>query len=191
VPGREPIVLDMATSVIAQGKARVAYNKGQAIAPGQLLDDRGHPTTDPRYAVVEPRGALRTFGEHKGFGLALVCELLGGALAGGLALHQPSSGKQRVINGMLTILVDPARLGDATVFAQETTAFLDWVKASPAQQGIGPVQVAGDPERKTRSQRLADGVPVDSYTWGELLAAAASLGREPAELNRLAGMATP
>jgi uncharacterized oxidoreductase len=189
VPGREPIVLDMATSVVAQGKARVAYNKGEALAPGQLLDDRGRPTTDPRYAVVEPRGALRTFGEHKGFGLALVCELLGGALAGGLALHQPSTGKQRVINGMLTILIDPARLGDATVFARETMAFIDWVKASPAQEGIGPVQVAGDPERKTRSRRLADGVPVDGTTWGELLAAAASLGRDPAELNRLAGIA--
>ena len=191
VPGRDPIVLDMATSVVAQGKARVAYNKGETLAPGQLLDDRGRPTIEPRYAVIEPRGALRTFGEHKGFGLALVCELLGGALAGGLALHQPASGTQRVINGMLTILIDPARLGDATLFGAETAAFIDWVKASPAQDAVGPVQVAGDPERKTRSRRLAEGVPVDAATWGELLAAAASLGRDPAELNRLSGLALP
>jgi len=189
VPGREPIVLDMATSVIAQGKTRVAHNKGEALAPGQLLDDQGLPTTDPRYGVVEPLGALRTFGEHKGFGLALVCELLGGALAGGLAAHERGSGQQRVLNGMLTILIDPARLAHSGVFGAEMNAFLDWVKASPPQPGVDQVRVAGEPERETRAERLANGIPVDANTWQELLAAAALLGRDPAELNRLAGVA--
>ena len=188
VPGREPIVLDMATSVVAQGKTRVAYNKGEALAPGQLLDDKGQPTTDPRYGVIEPLGALRTFGEHKGFGLALVCELLGGALAGGLAVHGAASGEQRVLNGMLTILFDPQRLGDAAVFGEEMRAFLDWVKASPPQAGAGSVRVAGEPERETRAERMAHGIPVDANTWKELLATASKLGRDPAELNRLAGV---
>src|SRR5688500_10169886 len=75
VPGRDPVVLDIATSVIAQGKTRVAYNKGEALAPGLLLDDHGQPTTDPKFGVVEPLGALHTFGEHKGYGLALACGL--------------------------------------------------------------------------------------------------------------------
>lgn len=188
VAGREPIVLDMATSVIAQGKTRVAYNKGEALAPGQLLDDQGRPTTDPRYGVVEPLGALRTFGEHKGFGLALVCELLGGALAGGLAVHGPASGEQRVLNGMLTILIDPARLADGALFASETQAFLDWVKASRPQEGVDHVRVAGEPERETRAKRLAQGIPVDENTWKELREAAVKLGRDPAELDRLAGL---
>ncbi len=189
VAGREPIIFDMATSVIAQGKARVAHNKGELLAPGQMLDDRGEPTTDPRYAVVEPLGALRTFGEHKGFGLALVCELLGGALAGGLTVHGAADGQQRVLNGMLTILLDPARLGDAGVFATQMRAFLDWVVASPAQAGVDRVRVAGEPERESRARRSADGIPVDSNTWGELLATASELGRDPAALNRLAGVA--
>jgi uncharacterized oxidoreductase len=188
VPGREPIVLDMATSVIAQGKTRVAYNKGEALAPGQLLDDHGLPTTDPRFAVVEPLGALRTFGEHKGFGLALVCELLGGALAGGAAGHEPGSGAQRVLNGMLTVLIDPRRLADATVFAREMQAFLDWVKASPPQAGVDRVRVAGEPEREMRAKRLAEGIPVDENTWNELRAAATKLGRDARELDRLAGV---
>jgi uncharacterized oxidoreductase len=188
VAGREPIVLDMATSVIAQGKTRVAYNKGEALAPGQLLDDRGRPTTDPRYGVVEPLGALRTFGEHKGFGLALVCELLGGALAGGLAVHGPATGEQRVLNGMLTLLLDPARLGEGALFAREAQAFIDWVKASPAQEGVDHVRVAGEPERETRAKRLAHGIPVDENTWKELREAALRLGRDPAELDRLAGL---
>jgi uncharacterized oxidoreductase len=188
VPGREPVILDMATSVVAQGKTRVAYNKGEALAPGQLLDDRGEPTTDPRYGVVEPLGALRTFGEHKGYGLALVCELLGGALAGGLAVHGAGTGAQRVLNGMLTILLDPARLGDAGAFGAETTAFLDWVRGSPAQAGADHVRIAGEPERESRARRLAEGIPVDSNTWSELLASATKLGRDPAALNRLAGV---
>ncbi|HWI10024.1 MAG TPA: malate/lactate/ureidoglycolate dehydrogenase [Burkholderiaceae bacterium] len=190
VPGRAPVILDLATSVVAQGKTRVAHNKGEQLAPGQLLDDRGEPTTDPRFGVVEPYGALRTFGEHKGFGLALVCELLGGALAGGLAAQGAADGRQRVLNGMLTILFDPQRLGDAAVWAGEMRAFLDWVVASPPQADTERVRVAGEPERETRAQRLAHGIPVDATTWAELLAAAAKLGRDPARVHALAGLAS-
>src|SRR6185436_18300615 len=64
-PGKEPIVLDFATSKIAQGKTRVAFNKGQELEPGTIIDDRGEPTTNPRYTVIEPLGALLPFGEHK------------------------------------------------------------------------------------------------------------------------------
>jgi len=190
VPGRAPVILDMATSVIAQGKTRVAHNKGEALAPGQLLDHRGEPTTDPRYGVVEPYGALRTFGEHKGFGLALVCELLGGALAGGMAVHEGGSGKQRVLNGMLTILFDPARLGAESVYGPEMQAFLDWVRASPPMAGTERVKVAGEPERETRAKRTAEGIPVDATTWEELRNAARKLGRDPARMDRLAGLAS-
>jgi uncharacterized oxidoreductase len=189
VPGREPVILDMATSVVAQGKTRVAHNKGEALAPGQLLDDRGEPTTDPRYGVIEPLGALRTFGEHKGFGLALVCELLGGALAGGLSVHEAGSGKQRVLNGMLTILFDPAKLGTSAVYGPEMQAFLEWVTASPPQAGVDRVLVAGEPERLSRAKRLAEGIPVDATTWEELRTATRKLGRDPAQLDRLAGLA--
>jgi len=189
VPGRAPVILDLATSVIAQGKTRVAHNKGERLAPGQLLDDRGEPTTDPKFGVIEPYGALRTFGEHKGFGLALVCELLGGALAGGLAVHGAADGKQRVLNGMLTILFDPQRLGAAALWSAEMRAFLDWVVASPPQPGTDRVRVAGEPERETRAQRLAQGIPVDAATWTELLAAAEKLGRDPARVHALAELA--
>lgn len=189
VPGREPVILDMATSVVAQGKTRVAHNKGEQLAPGQLLDDRGEPTTDPRYGVIEPLGALRTFGEHKGFGLALVCELLGGALAGGLAVHEAGTGKQRVLNGMLTILFDPAKLGQSAVYGPEMKAFLEWVTASPPQSGVDRVLVAGEPERISRKKRMAEGIPVDATTWEELRTAARKLGRDPARLDQLAGLA--
>ncbi|MDX1374073.1 MAG: malate/lactate/ureidoglycolate dehydrogenase, partial [Burkholderiales bacterium] len=85
--GQPPFVLDMATSAVAQGKIRVAHNKGETVAAGLLLDDKGRPTTDPRYGVIQPFGALTTFGVHKGYGLAVVAELLGGALTGGGTWH--------------------------------------------------------------------------------------------------------
>lgn len=188
VEGAPPVLLDFATSVIAQGKTRVAHNKGEALAPGQLLDHEGRPTTDPRHGCVPPLGALLTFGEHKGFGLALVCELLGGALAGALAVKGPAGGEQRVLNGMLTVLIDPARLADAAAFQREVRACLDWVRASPARAGAEGVRVAGEPERATRAQRLAHGVPVDATTWQELRDAARKLGRDPAQIDRLAGV---
>jgi uncharacterized oxidoreductase len=188
VPGGEPILLDFATSVMAQGKARVAYNKGEQMPAGRLIDNHGKPTTDPKFAVVEPTGAIVTFGEHKGFGLAVVCELLGGALAAGMACHEPYSGRKRVLNGMLTILFDPAKLSEGALFGDEMKGFIDWVKASPAQQGFDRVRLAGEPEREWRAKRTAEGIPVDETSWGDILKAAERLEVDPAEINRLAGL---
>ena len=189
VPGGEPILLDFATSVMAQGKARVAYNKGEQMPAGRLIDNHGKPTTDPKYAVVDPTGAIVTFGEHKGFGLAVVCELLGGALAAGMACHEPYTGKKRVLNGMLTILFDPTKLSEDALFGDEMKGFIDWVKASPAQPGFDHVRLAGEPEREMRAKRLAEGIPVDETSWSDILKAAERLKVDPAEINRLAGLA--
>lgn len=187
--GREPVILDFATSVIAQGKTRVAHNKGELLAPGCVIDDHGRPTLEPRYTVVPPWGALLAFGGHKGYGLALLCELLGGALAAGMTQHMADDSRRRVLNGMLSVLIDPAALGGIAAFEQQAQAFLDWVQASPPREGFGPVQVAGDAERASRAQRLAEGVPVDPTTWREILGAAARLKVDPAAVNAAAGLA--
>ncbi len=186
--GREPVILDFATSMIAQGKTRVAMNKGELVAPGYLIDDQGKPTQEPRYSVVPPFGALLTFGGHKGSGLAMMCELLGGALASGMTQRSNDMSKKRVLNGMFSVLVDPAALADRAAFEAETLAFLDWYKASPLRDGFDAVQVAGEPERAWRAQRVAQGVPVDTTTWDEILAAADSLGVAPASIQAAAGL---
>jgi hydroxycarboxylate dehydrogenase B len=185
--GQPPFILDMATSGVAQGKVRVAHNKGDTLAPGLLLDDKGNPTTDPRYGVIDPLGALTTFGLHKGYGLAVACELLGGALSGGGTWHSTDRTKKRVLNGMLSILIDPAKLGTASDFEREARAFIDWVKQSPPAPGADRVRIAGDPERETRARREKEGVPVDATTWAEIHAAAAKVGIQAAEIDRLAG----
>src|SRR6267143_1383447 len=113
LPGEPPFILDYATSAVAQGKLRVAHNKREKVPAGRLIDNQGNPTDDPRYAVVPPFGAMLPFGEHKGYGMALACELLGGALSGGGTWHYEESKQQRVLNGMLAIVIDPVRLGTA------------------------------------------------------------------------------
>jgi uncharacterized oxidoreductase len=188
LPGREPFILDFATSVIAQGKTRVAYNKGEPVPPDHLIDDQGRPTTDPRYSVVPPFGAILTFGQHKGYGMAVLCELLGGALAAGLAQYGGDNSKKRILNGMLTVIIDPRALGDVAAWEREALAFVDWVKASPPREGYPPVKIAGDPERIARAERSARGVPVDATSWQQILDAAASLKVDPASITRLAGL---
>ena len=185
--GREPVILDFATSVLAQGKTRVAFNKGELVAPDCLLDDQGRPTREPRFGVNPPFGALLAFGEHKGYGLALLCELLGGALAAGMTHHSEDVTQRRILNGMLTVLLDPAALANRSTFERETLDFIDWVKASPTREGFESVRIAGEPEREKRAQRTADGVPVDATTWSEILDAAGKLGVDPAAVNAAAG----
>ena len=175
IPGEPPFILDMATSAVAQGKIRVAHNKREQVSPDWLIDDAGNPTSDPKFGVIEPFGALRTFGLHKGYGLAVVCELLGGALTGGGTWHSDDRSKKRVWNGMLTILIDPKRLGTADAFSTETTAFLESLRKSPVAPGFDKVRIAGEPERETRARRERDGIPVDRNTWEEIIAAGAKL----------------
>lgn len=186
--GREPFILDFATSVIAQGKTRVAHNKGVPVPPDHLIDNQGRPTTDPRYSVVEPWGAILAFGAHKGYGLAAMCELLGGALAAGMTLHEPGA-RSNVLNGMLTVLIDPVALtgSDAASYEQEALRFVDWVRASPPREGFEAVRIAGEPERETKAQRLRDGVPVDTTTWQQILEAGDKLGVNRASVQAAVG----
>ncbi|MBK5206979.1 MAG: malate/lactate/ureidoglycolate dehydrogenase [Polaromonas sp.] len=177
---RPPFLLDFATSRVAQGKMRVAYNQGREVQPGLLMDEHGHPTTNPGVVVVPQAnglfGALMPFGEHKGYGLAVACELLGGALTGGGTWHQSSVQGRAVINSMLTILIDPAKLGTQAALETEALAFVDWLRQSPPADGFEAVQIAGEPERKARLQRERDGIEIDLHTWQEIVGAAGKVG---------------
>ncbi|MBA2673297.1 malate/lactate/ureidoglycolate dehydrogenase [Ramlibacter sp.] len=178
--GRAPFVLDFATSRVAQGKMRVAHNEGRQVEPGHLIDEQGRPTTDPGVVVVpQPSGlfgALMPFGEHKGYGMAVACELLGGALTGGGTWHRPADTARAVINGMFTIVVDPERLGTQANFEAEALAFVEWLKQSPASPEGDGVQLAGEPERRARAERERDGIRIDEQTWAEIVEAGAKVG---------------
>ncbi len=190
VPGTrssEPILLDMATSRIAFGKVKVAYNAGERVPPGSLIDADGEPTDDPKAMFTEPRGALLPVGEHKGYGLSLMCELLGGVLTGGGTMQPENPRLGGIVNNMLTVIIDPGRLVDQAWLDAELDAVVEFVKASRPGKSGGSVLVAGDPERLMRTQRQRDGIPMNDTTWEEITLAAQKVGmaREQVE-NMLA-----
>lgn len=170
-------ILDMATSVIAMGKVRVAKNKGEPVAEDILLDSDGRPFTDPNVMYSDPPGAVMPFGQHKGGGLALMNELLAGILSGGQTMRGDTLFQNdAIINCMLSIIIDPSKLIDNAFYAAELDATLKWVKASKPIDPDKPVLVPGEPEQLTRAEREANGIPVDDATWEELLVAADSVG---------------
>ncbi|MFV0297733.1 MAG: malate/lactate/ureidoglycolate dehydrogenase [Hyphomicrobiaceae bacterium] len=187
--GKDPIVLDFATSRIAQGKSRVAFNRGKPLEPGMIIDNEGRPTTNPKFTVEPPFGALRTFGEHKGYGLAMIAELLGGALTGGPTQHVPYTGPIRgVYNGMMTIVLDPEKLGTSSHFQTEIDAFTQWVQSGPVAQDFDKVRLAGDPERESKARRQKEGIPVDPTTWGDILTAGEKVGLARGDVEKIAGI---
>ena len=171
-----PVLLDMATSRIARGKAMVAMNRGEQMAEGLILDSDGEPTTDPAVMFHEPSGALLPFGEHKGYGLALMCELLAGVLTGGGTIQPENPQLGGIVNNMLTFVVDPGRLVENDWMQREVDAVIRYVKDSPPSVAGESVMVAGDPERNRMAERSLEGISFDDTTWNAILDAGESVG---------------
>jgi uncharacterized oxidoreductase len=188
IPGTDrqpPVLLDMATSAIAMGKVRVAKNEGHDVPEGVLIDNKGRPTRDPNVMYGDPIGALQTFGGHKGYALAVVTELLAGALSGGPTIQPGNKRMGGTVNNMFAIVLDPARLAGVDWLRREVDGFLDYVKASPPADPKAPVLVPGDPERAARAERSKSGIVVDGTTWEELMQAAEAVGISRAEAQKL------
>ncbi len=110
---------------------------------GLLIDSAGRPTTDPGVMYNAPYGAILPFGPHKGGGLAVICDLLAGALTGGRT-HSPRTIKKdgtAIINNMLSIIIDPEAMGGT--FEDEVEAFIGWVKSARPQAGVAEVLAPG------------------------------------------------
>ncbi len=176
VEGQPPVVFDMATSQIAMGKVRVAYHAGKPVPDGALIDHRGRPTNDPAVMYEPPFGALLPVGGHKGYGLAMICDLLAGSLTGGGSDLPERNMKNNIINNMLMIVLRPDLFADRDAVLDDMKAFRSHVQSSPAAPGVEAVLVPGDPERNTRVERLRDGVPIDGGTWDEVAAVARAVG---------------
>jgi hydroxycarboxylate dehydrogenase B len=166
--GAEPLLLDFATSTIAHGKVRVAHNKGEQVQAGALIDAQGNPTTDPAVLFSTPMGALTAFGGHKGYALAVMCEMLGGALSGGHTLRPETIPDSPAIwNHMLTIVLDPAKLGSLDRFEQEMTAFEEWNASAALAPGADKIRLPGEPERDYRTKR-AKAIEIDAGTVAQM-----------------------
>ena len=180
VAGRDPVVLDVTTSMVAEGKLMVAMNKGEQVPSGWIIDKQGAPTTEPKDFYAG--GALLTVGGHKGSGLSIVTDLLAGAVSTG----RSSDPDDKILrNNMLSIYIAPEVYDREGGVAREARRFIDFVTASRPANPREPVLAPGDVERRNRAARLAAGVPIDDKTYADLVAAAASVGIDAKEADAL------
>jgi len=187
VPGEggAALLLDMATTTIAAGKARVAYNKGMTVPDGALIDAEGQPTNDPTGYMRDRLGAMLPFGRHKGSGLAVMCEIMAGAVGGGWRADQAASGG--VLNSMLATVIDVARLDAPAAVGEAIEATKAHIRSSRTAPGFEEVLLPGEPERRNAEARGRDGIEVDEVTWREVLEAGGTLGIGQAEIDQALG----
>jgi uncharacterized oxidoreductase len=174
--GGDPVVLDIGTSVCAEGKVRVHYNKGIPVPEGWLLDARGVPTTDPRVLYHDPRGTILPLGgpqAYKGFGIGLLLDMFAGGLSGA-PCSRPDA-PSLAANAVLFILLDVNLFAGAEHFLREVNDLAGNVRTCPRAEGVEELLLPGDPERRTRARRTREGVPLDDGTWAQLVALAERL----------------
>lgn len=170
----QPFVLDMATSVAAGGKLRVADAAGNQLPENWALDPDGRPTRDP--AMIDGGGALLPLGGpagHKGFGLSLAVSALAGALApqDALGTHRGSS------TFMLAVSIEGLR--EPTTYQEVFGSFLEYVRETPRQPDVEEIVVPGELERRSRDQKMKDGILLDDGTWQRLADSAKEVGVTP------------
>ncbi|MGI4950598.1 MAG: malate/lactate/ureidoglycolate dehydrogenase [Janthinobacterium lividum] len=186
-PEGPPLLLDFATSIVAEGKVLVASNGGKPIPGDALVTADGRMSSDPAdfYGPIEGThlrdpgngtGALRAFGDHKGSAIAFMCEILAGCFAGSpTAGPIPGGTRGGIVNGMLSIYLNPGHFG-AAGFAQTAREFAEYVRATKPVSAGGEVLVPGDAESRIRETRTRDGIPLQENTWASIQATADALG---------------
>jgi uncharacterized oxidoreductase len=171
------VILDMATTTVAAGKVRVAHMKGEAVPPNSLVDENGLDTNDPS-VIFGPnaKGAMQPFGQHKGYGLMVMCELLGGGLGGNFTMQPNNLRQGATLNNMLSIIIDPAAVGDLQAFDDEVTAMIDYIYASTPADGTEKVLIPGDPEQITKAARESRGIDIDDNSWNDVIRSGEAAG---------------
>ncbi len=169
--GKPPLVVDFATATIAEGKLRVARAVGGLAPPGAVVDREGHPTQDP--AAFYDGGALTAFGGHKGFGLSVMVELMGGVLSGSGASSLPEYDNG---NGTVLLALDVERFMPAGAFLAQAEAFSAQLHKAPPAPGFDAVVLPGEPESRSREEREANGIPLPTATSEAIADLAVGLG---------------
>jgi hydroxycarboxylate dehydrogenase B len=176
----DPLVLDFSTSACAEGKVRVAFQKGEPVPSGWILNCAGEPTTSPADLYTEPPGSMLPFGgphAYKGFGLGLMMDALAGGLSGGDCTRpdRPMLGRG---NAVVFVLWDVEAFGGREHFLQSVGGLAEYVRDTPRASGVNEITLPGDPERRTREARQNAGIPIPDGTWTVLRNLAIELGVE-------------
>ncbi len=175
VPLRDDsMVLDVSTSMVANGKLRVARLAQQSVPEGWLINADGEPTTDPNARLTDPPGTILPMGGYKGFGLGLLFDMLVGGLSGGCCPPAPTGEVE--CNNVLLVVIDPTRFAGQQHFVEQAQGLADFARAARRKEGVEAIRLPNDRSRQAREARMQSGVPLDVGTWNELIERAARLG---------------
>ena len=177
--GTDPMIMDFATTASAEGKIRVARDKGVQIPPGQILDQRGQPSTNPN--DFYDGGVMLPFGGHKGYGLMLMAEILGSNLTGAI---EPAVPVSRI--GTFALAIDPDALGAGQPYFEATRATFERVRDTRPAEGFTEVLIPGDGERRAREAGRQAPIELPAATWRQVLDAAVQVGLDRDEVERIA-----
>jgi hydroxycarboxylate dehydrogenase B len=176
--GDRPILLDMSSTTVAQGKLSIARNRGTSVPEGWAIDAQGRPVTDPNNYFGPPEGALVPLGGalagHKGFGLGFVLDILDGVL-GGAGVSR--GGANRLGNGIFISVIKISDFLPLEEFNEQVQLLTRWVKSSKLSPGFSEIIVPGEFEYRTEKKRRAKGIPVEEETWKKLQETAANAKR--------------
>ena len=169
-----PVVLDMSTAMIAEGKIRVLLHQGKPMPPGCVLDGEGRPTTDPKAFYGPPRGTILPFGGelgYKGFGLSLLVELLSSTLEG-----EAVTDEFTYMNGLALLAINPDAFCGKARFAELVRELSQYVTSSRPAEGGREVVMPGEYDFRTKEKRLREGISVADETWRLIVEAGAGVG---------------
>lgn len=173
--GKRPVLVDFATAGIAEGKVRVALAKGVQVPPGNIVDKDGQPSVEPK--DFYDGGSLVAFGLHKGSGLSVLVELLGGGLSGlGPSCLPGFTQGFMAGNGTVILAFNIEDFTPRDQYLDRVEAFCAHVAMSATAQGASEVLLPGDPEWRSRARRLVEGIPLPEATWEDILAAGREVG---------------
>ena len=179
---KPPIVLDMATSAVAEGKVRVAHYSGTKIPDGWVMDKHGYPSNDPE--DLYEGGALYPLGGHKGYGLGLMIEIIAGILSGAMTPIFP--GYDRLQNGVFMLALRPSLFQNEQIFSESIDTLEERIKALEPDPEVPDADILfpGEPEVLTKSKRTTGGIIIDDGTWGAIKEQAKLLGVNHLLLSR-------
>lgn len=177
-PPHAPINLDMALSQVAMGRIRIAAANGTSVPEGWGYDHKGRPTTDPNAILHD--GLLAAIGEHKGYGLSVIVELLAGALTGSrFGLDADNHAHPEGGVGHLVIAIAPDFMRETEAFHDDVEKLVDQIKASPPAEGSPGIFLPGEIEAGKAAEAERLGLPIADELAGQLAKLADTLGVSP------------
>jgi uncharacterized oxidoreductase len=168
----DPVILDITTATVAEGKIRVKLNRGEQLPEGWIIDSEGNPTTDPKKLYGPPQGAILPFGGitgHKGYGLGFIVDVLAGALSGAGCSRADAP---RFGNAVFITVINVEDFIPIDEFKSHVDGLIEYVKSSPKMSGVNEILYPGEFEAKERKKRLENGIFVEDETWSQIVKSA-------------------